>query len=464
MWKLAKWAKNRETPYDPQTPTLQCDPLESKSSGTASTPKEKAEVFARAFFPIPPEADLGDISGFIYPESVPMPPITKVIESAIKHVPSNKVPGPDDIPNRVLKTHLPELLEHLFHMFNASMSMGYCPRHFRQSTTVVLRKPKKPDYTLPKAYRPIALLSTIGKVLEAIIATRIAYVAEAHNLLPQSHMGGRRGVSTEHALHLMMERIHAAWNDRQVVTMFLLDVSGAFDNVSHPRLLHNLRKRRICNETVSWIASFITDRTTKIKLPEYTSDWFPVGTGIPQGSPLSPILYLFYNADLLEICTDLETQSSTIGYIDDVAIMVRGPSMDDNIATLANIYPRAAIWSKQYASLFSPTKYQLMHLTSEDKALYRPVLGPEPGLSIEGHMIAPAENCKYLGLIIDKHVSWSAHVNYLEAKTTKRLQLLSCLSASTWELPLRIYARYISQRFYHSSCTVSQYGMWQMAE
>jgi hypothetical protein len=125
------------------------------------------------------------------------------------------------------------------------LDQGYCPQHFRRSTTVVIRKPGKDDYSIPKNYRPIALLSTIGKALEAIIAARISYLVEKHALLPQNHIvGGRRGRSCEHALYLLLEKIHAAWRaGYPIATLLTLDLTGAYDNVSHQRLLHNMRKR-----------------------------------------------------------------------------------------------------------------------------------------------------------------------------------------------------------------------------
>jgi hypothetical protein len=156
---------------------------------------------------------------------------------------------------------------------------------------VVIRKPGKGDYTDPKSYRPIALLSTLGKALEGVMATRISYLVERHSLLPQNHIGGRRKRSCEHALHLLMERVFAACREGySLVSLLTLDVSGAFDNVDHKRLLHNLRQRRIPEELIRWITSFLSDRTTTMTLLEGPMGTFDLHTGIPQGSPLSPIL------------------------------------------------------------------------------------------------------------------------------------------------------------------------------
>jgi hypothetical protein len=105
-----------------------------------------------------------------------------------------------------------------------------------------------------------------------------------------------------------------------VASLLLLDVSGAYNNVSHQRLLHNLKKRRLDTPIVRWICSFFTNRTTTLsfdgsKLAPYTTN-----TGIPQGSPLSPILYLFYNTDLIEAC-NIESNTKALGYVDNVGII-----------------------------------------------------------------------------------------------------------------------------------------------
>jgi hypothetical protein len=117
---------------------------------------------------------------------------------------------------------------------------------------MTLRKPGKSDYGQLKSYRPVALLSTLSKVMESILARRLSYVVEKHNLLPPQHMGGRRGFSTEQAVHTLLERIHTTWKltPSHVASVLFLDVSGAFDHVSYTRLLHNLRKRKLAR--ISW--------------------------------------------------------------------------------------------------------------------------------------------------------------------------------------------------------------------
>jgi hypothetical protein len=142
----------------------------------------------------------------------------------------------------ILHQTLDLLLPSLHILFNACLQQGYCPRHFKETTTVVLRKEGKDDYSQPKAYRPIALLNTLGKVMEAIVANLLAYLADTYDLLPKRHKGGRKLTSTEHALHLLLQQFHLAWADDKVATLLLLNISGAYDNVSKEQLLHNLQK------------------------------------------------------------------------------------------------------------------------------------------------------------------------------------------------------------------------------
>lgn len=95
-----------------------------------------------------------------------MPDVTeKEVLDAIQAASPFKAPGPDDILNKALQTASYMLVGHLTTIINQSLQLGHYPTHFRSLTTIVLRKPGKDDYSIPKVYRPIALLNTIGKAM-----------------------------------------------------------------------------------------------------------------------------------------------------------------------------------------------------------------------------------------------------------------------------------------------------------
>jgi ribonuclease HI len=420
LWKLVKWAKNRHN----TTPA--CTPALVKQDGTlAQRAEEKVETLRQSFFPPPHQADLSDIDGYHYPPAIECPDITlREIERAVRKASPNKAPGTDGIPNIILHQTTGILLPHLHKLFNACLNVGYFPAHFREAITVVLRKPGKDDYTQPKSYRPIALLNTLGKALEAILATRLTYLADTHDLLPNRHTGGRKLTSTDHAVHLLLQSIHKAWAEKRVASLLLLDVSGAFDNVSRPRLLHNLRKRRIDQKTVHLIGSFLSNRSTTLKLQEYTAPSVPIDTGEPQGSPLSPILYLFYNADLIEDCRTENTEA--VGYIDDASILAVGPSAANNCKTLKAIHRKAEKWAQQHGSQFAPKKYELVHFTRDPKE------NTTHALRLFNATIKASPSCRYLGIQMDSQLCWDYHRENLEAKATQRLSALSALASSSW--------------------------------
>lgn len=100
-----------------------------------------------------------------------------------------------------------------------------------------------------------------------------------------------------------------------------MDIAGAFDHVNHERLLHDLRIRRIPEFIVHWIASFLSDRVATVKLGNYISEKLDVQAGIPQGSVLSSILFLFFGAELLEICQQSKVTVSGLGFVDDTSVL-----------------------------------------------------------------------------------------------------------------------------------------------
>src|SRR5438045_8824815 len=96
-----------------------------------------------------------------------------------------------------------------------------------------------------KAWRPISLLATLGKVLESVVAERISHAVEMYGLLPTNHFGARKQRSAEQALLLLQEEIYAAWRGRKAVSLVSLDVKEAYNGVCKDRLLQRMKARGI---------------------------------------------------------------------------------------------------------------------------------------------------------------------------------------------------------------------------
>ena len=167
------------------------------------------------------------------------------MQGILDGLPAKKAPGPTGIPNEVLRATSQTLSAPLARATSRAFACGELPASYKESTTIALRKEGKKDYSLPSSYRPIALENTLAKVVEKALANRITDVLEEHNLLPWSQMGARRGRSTLSAISLLTACVEAAWKARPgcTVSMLSLDITGAFDNVPHERLLQILKAK-----------------------------------------------------------------------------------------------------------------------------------------------------------------------------------------------------------------------------
>jgi retron-type reverse transcriptase len=178
-------------------------------------------------------------------------------------------------------------------------------------------------------------LSTIGKLIETLAARKLSALAEQARLLPDTQMGNRKNRSTDVALDLLIEQIYTVWQEKdQAASVLSLDIAGAFDTVDHKRLLDNLRKKKVPLWFTQLIQSFLTDRSTTLIVDGVETAARKLEAGVPQGSPLSPILFLFYNGLLLKALSHTRALVLPIGFADDINLLAYGPSTAQNCTNL----------------------------------------------------------------------------------------------------------------------------------
>ena len=366
VWKLAKWAHTRamEPPALPPFP-----PLQDEDGIFYHSHNEKARLLASKFFPPPPEVDISDVQAAQYPQEIQILQEVTVenVLGMLRCLPPDKAPGPDGMVNRFLNECEDVVAYPLACLFHACLQLSHYPKAFKRSTTIVLRKPQKDTYTKAKSYRPIALLNTMGKVLERIVAKRMSEAAETHSLLPDVQMGARPGRSTETALELLTEQTRTAWaiDPTAVASVLSLDMAGAFVNASHERLIHNLCMAGLPLWMTMFIASFLKNRTTRLYFDGTQTTPFNTNTGIPQGSPLSPILFLFFASYLLHKLNQGKT--TAFGFVDDTNIFAYSRSTEENCRTLEAAHDKCLEWALKHGATFAPEKYNLMHFTRQRK-------------------------------------------------------------------------------------------------
>lgn len=151
--------------------------------------------------------------------------------------------------------------------------------------------------------------------------------------------------------------------------------------------------------------SFLTDRSTTLAINSKITGFFSVTMGIPQGSPISPILYFFYNADLLEICKRPGTTTSAMGFIDDVNILAYSTSTEENVKTLERLHKQCEAWACRHGSTFTLKKYKLIHLAKNPKKFNMAAT-----ITIAKETMAPKADIRVLGVQIDTKLRWGPHI------------------------------------------------------
>ena len=387
--------------------------------------EEKARIFAKLFFPPPPPIP-EDHRQFEYPEPLPDPPriSTQQVRRRIAKLSPYKAHGPDGIPNIVLQRCVDLIVERLTRIYRAMTDLNLYHDPWKEFTTVVLRKPGKPNYEIPKAHRPIALISTMAKVLTAIVAENLSKVVEQHQLIPKTHFGGRPGRSTTDAVHYLVDKVCTAWRNNRVASVLFLDVEGAFPNAVTTRLIHNLKRRRIPAAIVRFVGLLLAGRKTRLKFDDYVSEAINITNGIGQGDPLSMLLYILYNADLLEL-PDNPLAEDALGYVDDIALVATGPNFAETTKRLKKMMTKedgGLRWSTDHNSRFEVSKSAILHFSR--KAVPDPIIDNgrilmvRPPLTLQGQVVQEVESYKYLGVQIDAHLRWKEQVQRATANAT----------------------------------------------
>ena len=170
-------------------------------------------------------------------------------------------------------------------------------------------------------------------------------------------MGAGRGRSTETTLEGLVDSITTtrSHGKQYVASLLSLDVAGAFDKVNYQRLLHNLKAKGIPAFIVRWTKSFLENRATSISLGQKTSPMEPAMTGIPQGSPISPVLFLFFNGPLIEELAKLKQKMQVGGFVDDVHLLAYSKSTATNCLELKQAHEVCLRWARAHGAQFAPT-------------------------------------------------------------------------------------------------------------
>ena len=336
------------------------------------------------------------------------------IQRIITDMPRNKSPGPDKLSIGVVKDCLPVILGPLTNIINCSFQSGMFPDLWKLSEVIPLLK--EGDHETPSNNRPLSLLEVLSKVCEKVALDQFgSYITEKQRLSPHQN-GNRKHHSTETFNIFITDKMLEAMDNKHVTALVLLDLSKAYDSISHKILLHKLKCVGASPPAIKWFESYLSGRTQYVRIRSTISPVIALTHGVPQGSILSPFLFGIYVNDLpaITISSDLDS------YVDDsklhLAFLVE--DIQQAILKLEFDLHKTAKWCLEHQLLINPNKTKFLLVGTRSRLQNIPTT---ISLKFLGETLRPVPVAKDLGMQLDLHLSYDEHISKLSSTCIKRL-------------------------------------------
>lgn len=348
----------------------------------------------------------------VYNDNFSLSDLFQALESC-----KNTSPGGDQL-CYVMFTHMSEgCLHKILDLFNKVWDNGIVPDKWKEAIIIPILKPGK-DKALPVSYRPIALTSNLSKLMERMITNRLFWFLEKNNLINYNQSGFRKNRRTLDHLIRLSDTVNKSLATKQNTLAVFLDIEKAYDMVWRKGILYKLHKLGVSGNMINWINDFLHNRSIKVRVGDKLSDKQCIDNGTPQGSAISPLLFLVAINDIKVDGVDLSI------FADDTAIWKSGP----NLAFLERKIQKALDdinkWCDLWGFRISIAKTQVMLFTKKRKY--------DIQLKYDGNILTMAKSAKFLGLYFDSKMSWRKHIEYIIDKCKCRVNLLRCIAGNEW--------------------------------
>ena len=335
----------------------------------------------------------------------------KEVLKILKTMKQKRSYGVDGISSEVLKLGAEVLVVPLTYIINFSIVTGKYPTNWKLAKVIPLFK--KGDKKLLKNYRPVSLLSVAGMVLERIFAIQVEEHFESDKLFGEFQFGFRKNKSTISELLTLFDSIMEAKEDKKEILVLLYDLSSAFDTVSSEILLSKLKIYGFDNHALKWMKSYMDGRKQQVTISGKMSSIQEMNTGTPQGSRLSPLLFICLMADM-----NLWIENSKLSnFADDTQSIV----ISDTVEEALEITAKEA---NNVISFFGCNN--LVNNANKAAVLYNSK-GTGRQITLEnigGENINSTDTEKLLGLHLNSGFGWKTHVDKISIDLKRRIGLL----------------------------------------
>ena len=323
--------------------------------------------------------------------------------------------GPDNIPTSFYKNLALVLAHPLSLIFECSLRTGTLPNLWKQSNVVPIFKKGHPNEA--KNYRPISLTCVSCRIFESLLVKKLRNHLWSTSLISHNQHGFLNNRSTTTNLLEYQKYLHESHCKDLNVDAVYLDVSKAFDSVTHRRLISILEAYGITGDMIRWIKNYLTNRTQRVKINQSYSSSGIVTSGVPQGSCLGPLLFLIY-------INDIETSiksSKLLVYADDCKIFLNS-SIPNYQSLLEDDLNFAHDWLVERQLQLSIEKCAIMYMgKSNSKHEYK----------LGGSILASVDVIRDLGVNLSNTLKMSTHIFSVKRRASAIVNsLFRCFSFS----------------------------------
>ncbi|CAK1541875.1 unnamed protein product [Leptosia nina] len=332
----------------------------------------------------------------------------------------NKAPGHDHLTSDICSMVANQYPELLTNLLNRCLSLEYFPVTWKRTVVKVIPKPSKADYTDLSSYRPIGLIPVFGKTLEKLFTRRVIYSAQHNKTLNTTQYGFTQQTGTTQAILSVINKVKASKQNHHETLAVSLDIKGAFDNAWWPAILSGLRDVGCPLNIYKLIKNYLSERTVNLTIGEHTT----IKTnskGCIQGSACGPVLWNILINKLLN--TTLPPGCHLQAFADDVVLIATAPDINKLQEITNTSLDIIFHWGKSVKLEFGPEKTQLIHFTNKAQ---------QTNIKINNINLRPSDSIKYLGVIIDRKLTFKKHINHITQKAQNIFNKLCNFIRPTW--------------------------------
>ena len=381
------------------TPTVK-----GNSGEVAITLEQKEELFLASQFP---KAHGNELSEPIIPQDGGIELITdQVIQNALLSQSIKKAPGLDRLNFKAIRLLWEWDQERIIALIRHCFRLGYQPNRWKIAKGIIIRKPNKSNYILAKHYRTISLLNCLGKVVEKVAAEILSKRCERLELLHNGQFGSRKSRGAIDAIAKLIATVEHAWKHKKIAGALFLDVKGAYPNVIRQQLIKRLVELGIPGDLIRWVNSFLTDRKVQLVIDGYTCPVRDIEIGVPQGSPISPILFIIYISGFFD-AIEAKIPIISLSFADDIGLIAIESSIREVTKTLEQAGEEAINWGLQNSISFEVDKTEAVLFTKKRKLAKE---ANQARIRLANERIRyNKEATKWLGVWLDSGLSFKTH-------------------------------------------------------